>query len=150
MQQIGEDTNHHSSDVNSTNTRHLSEKFQTLHQSSIASPLNPLIGIKTPAARAAHPAPRASHAPARRAPPAAPLASSFQDSTRLGRLPNGPTMPSTRRSLDQLRHGPSAYLTRISSAHNPKPAQAVRILGNLPRWAAPAPSSQKRPMVTKS
>ena len=29
MQQIGEDINHHSSDVNSTNTRHLSEKFQS-------------------------------------------------------------------------------------------------------------------------
>ena len=146
VQQIGEDTNHHSSDVNSTNTRHLSEKFQTLHQSSIASPLNPPIGIKSPAARAASPAPRASHAPAQHALPAA-------RSLPPGLLPDSAIPQWVLRCLPYavpLTSSDTAPApARLGSVRptNPQPAQAAYF---PPRRAAPAPSSQKRPMVTKS
>ena len=41
----------------------------------------------------------------------------LQDSYQTRSSLSGPTMPSIRRSLDQLGHGPSACSTRISSAH---------------------------------
>ena len=109
--------------------------FSTLHQSSIASPLNPPVGIKTPAARAALPVPRASHVPARRVPPAA---ARFL-------LPRSATYPMVLRcrSLDQSWHGPSAYSTRISSAPKPATGSGRRSLEILPKRAAPAPSPRK-------
>ena len=92
-------------------------------------------GIKTPAARAALPAPRASHVPARRVPPAA---ARFL-------LPRSATYPMVLRcrSLDQSWHGPSAYSTRISSAPKPATGSGRRSLEILPKRAAPAPSPRK-------
>ena len=117
VQQIGKDTNHHPSDVNSTNTRHLSEKFQTLHQSSIASPLNPPIDMGSrhprPGPLLQLPGPLTPRLSTRYPRPARSLQDSHQTRSSIG----GPTMPSIRRSLDQLGHGPSACSTRISSAH---------------------------------
>ena len=118
MQQIGKDTNHRSSDVNSTNTRHLLEKFQTLHQSSIASPLNPPIDMGSrhprPGPLLQLPGPLTPRLSTRYPRPARYLQDSYQTRSSL----SGPTMPSIRRSLDQFGHGPSACSTRISSAHN--------------------------------
>ena len=116
--------------------------FSTLHQSSIASPLNPPVGIKTPAARAALPAPRAPHVPARRVPPAA---ARFL-------LPRSATYPMVLRcrSLDQSWHGPSAYSTRISSAHKTATGSGRHSLENPPQTGCSGTLSQKRPMVTKS
>ena len=94
--------------------------------------------------------PRASHVSAQHAPPAARSLPPSRSLTRLSHLPNGPTMPSTRRSLDQFGPGPSACPTRISSAHQFATGSGLtHPLGNHPRRAAPAPPSRK-PMVTKS
>ena len=117
MQQIGKDTTHQSSDIHPTNTRHLSEKFQNLHQSSIASPLNPPIDMGSrhprPGPLLQLPGPLTPRLSTRYPRPARSLQDSHQTRSSLG----GPTMPSIRRSLDQLGHGPSACSTRISSAH---------------------------------
>ena len=123
--------------------------FSTLHQSSIASPLNPPIGIKTPAARAAPPAPRASHVPAQHVPPAARSLPPSRTLTKLGHLPYGPTTPSTRRSLDQFGHGPEACSTRISPAHK----TSNRLRPRTSSWKSSqtgCSSTLQKPMVTKS
>ena len=109
----------------------------------------PMDGIKAPAARAAPPAPRASHVPAQHVPPAARSLPPSRTLTKLGHLPYGPTTPSTRRSLDQFGRGPNACSTRISPAHK----TSNRLRPRTSSWKSSqtgCSGTLQKPMVTKS